>query len=183
MRLFATAGLAALALTMIAAAPLPPYKGPVADQADILSDAAEAKLTGELKALQDRTGRQFVVVTIASLDDEPIEDLASRLMTDWRVGPDGRGAIFVVAPNDQYARISVGCRLEEIVTDAFAGKVLDEDGVPRYEKDDMEGGTVAVAEALIQQLGRPDAEAKALALKAGPANAPRTPEEIAACGE
>ena len=44
----------------LAAPKLPELTGRVVDDAHVLSDATEASLTGKLKTLEDRTGRQLV---------------------------------------------------------------------------------------------------------------------------
>lgn len=161
------------ALATAALAAVPPLTGRVMDGADELSPAAEAKLTGELAGLEAKTGRQFVVVTIASLDGRDIEEVSREMMNTWGVGAKNNwnGLLFVVAPNDGVVRIHIGCGLDEVLSDALASQILDEDAIPRFEKGDIEGGTVAATEALIAQLELPDAEAAARSAKAGPPDA------------
>ncbi|MFM8821664.1 MAG: TPM domain-containing protein, partial [Phenylobacterium sp.] len=51
----------------LAAPTFPALTGRVVDKADLLSPEAEQTLEGRLKALEDSTGRQMVVVTIPDL--------------------------------------------------------------------------------------------------------------------
>lgn len=51
--------------------------GFVNDQADVLSPAEEQHLEDKLKAWQKETTNELAVLTISSLDGEPIEDYAN----------------------------------------------------------------------------------------------------------
>ena len=59
---------------------------------------------------------QIAVVTIKSLDGEPIKNFATALEDKWKVGKKGtdRGLLLIFAPNDRKYRIEVGYGLEGI---------------------------------------------------------------------
>lgn len=152
----------------LAAPAFPQLTGRVVDEANILSPQAEARLTGELKALEDKTGRQMVVATVPDLQGYEIEDYGYQLGRAWGIGGKERddGVVFLVAPNERKVRIEVGYGLEPVLTDALSSLILQRQVIPAFKAGDMEGGVVAGAEAIIAQLGLPEDEARALAAQA-----------------
>jgi uncharacterized protein len=149
----------------------PPLTARVVDAANMLSPAVEERLAGELKALEDSSGRQMVVATIPDLQGYEIEDYGYQLGRAWGIGDKDRddGVVFIVAPNERKVRIEVGYGLEPVLTDALSSLILQRQVIPAFQAGDMEGGVVAGAEAIIAQLGLPEAEARALAARAEPA--------------
>lgn len=151
------------AAAAVAAPKFPPLTGRVVDQANILSAATEAELTAELAQLEQQTGRQMVVATIADLGDYPIEDYGYQLGRTWGIGQKGEdnGVLFIVAPNDRQVRFEVGYGLEPVFTDTLAFLILNERVLPRFKAGEMEQGVIEGARAAIAQLSLPEAEAKA----------------------
>lgn len=167
-RSFLTAALALVAglavWTAVAAAPtFPSLNGRVVDGANILSLATEAALTTKLEALENQTSRQLVIVTVPSLQGYEIEDYGYQLGRAWGIGEKGRntGVLLLVAPNERRVRVEVGYGLEGVLTDALSSVVLQERVLPRFRTGDFEGGVVAGADALIEQLSLPDDQARA----------------------
>ena len=66
-------------VTSAAAQEFPKLTGRVVDNANLLSPADEAELTGKLEALEQRSSRQLVVATVPSLGGYEIEDYGYRL--------------------------------------------------------------------------------------------------------
>ena len=156
--------IAVLIPTLALAAPkFPPLSGRVVDGADLLSPAAEAKLTGELAALEQQTGRQLVVATLPDLQGYEIEDYGYQLGRAWALGRKGLndGAILIVARKERRVRIEVGYGLEPVLTDALSSLIIQRAIVPAFKAGRYEQGIVEGTEALIAQLSLPDAEAKA----------------------
>lgn len=146
----------------------PPLSGRVVDQADLLSPAQEADLTARLDALQRASSRQLVVVTLASLQDLPIEDYGYQLGRRWGIGQGGanNGVLLIVAPNERKMRIEVGYGLEGIMTDALSGRIIRETITPYFRRGDYPGGIFAGADAIIVQLQAPPEAAEQAALAA-----------------
>ncbi len=146
----------------------PPLTGRVVDDANLLSPAAEQKLTGELAALEQKTGRQLVVATLPDLQGYEIEDYGYRLGRAWGIGHKGQddGVILIVAPSQKKVRIEVGYKLEPILTDALSSLIIQRSILPAFKAGQMEKGVVDGTEAIAAQLGLPDAEAKAAAAAA-----------------
>lgn len=156
--------------TLAPAAPaMPAMNGRrVVDEAGILSPASEAALTLKLAGLETITGRQVVIATLPSLQGSSIEDYGYRLGRSWGVGSRERndGLLLIVAPKERKVRIEVGYGLEGVMTDALASVIIHTTILPRFRQGDLEGGVVAGADAIVDQLHLPDAEAKAIAGKA-----------------
>jgi len=150
-------------LTPAWAAPkFPALTGRVVDDAGILSAATKADLTDKLAALEQKTSRQLVVVTLPSLQGYEISDFGYQLGRSWGIGQKGtnNGILFIVAPNEHKTRIEVGYGLEPIVTDAFSSVVIQTQMLPRFRQGDFNGGVRAGADALIQQLSLDPSEAE-----------------------
>ena len=135
----------------VAARDVPPLTGRVVDTADLLSPAAEAALTARLAAFEDSTSAQIVVLTIASLDGEVLEEYATRVFRTWGLGQKGadNGALLLVARDDRKLRIEVGYGLEGDLTDARSATIIRNDIVPRFRDGDFEGGILAGTEAIL----------------------------------
>ena len=168
------AGVILLALALLvpalalAAPTFPPLTGRVVDNAQILSPAAETKLDGELAALEQKTGRQLVVATLPSLQGYEIEEYGYQLLRTWGIGRKGEndGVILIVAPTEKSVRIEVGYGLEPVLTDALSSLIIQRAILPAFREGRFEAGVVAGTEAVVQQLGLPDGEAKALVAQA-----------------
>jgi len=132
-----------LACVPAAAAPnFPALTGRVVDDANLLSPEDEAALAAELKALEDKSSDQLVVVTLPSLQGYTIEDFGYRLGRHWGIGTArlNNGVLLIVAPNERKVRIEVGYGLEPILTDALT-KIIIENGIlPRFRAGDFPGG-------------------------------------------
>ena len=88
----------------------PVLTGRVVDDANLLSASDKAELTAELKALEEKSSDQVVVVTLPSLQGYTIEDYGYQLGRHWGIGtkPLNNGVLLIVAPNDRKVRIEVG---------------------------------------------------------------------------
>ena len=152
-----------IALPALAAPTFPQLSGRVVDEANLLSPATEAALTQKLEALETTTGRQVVVATLPSLQGLEIEEYGYQLGRAWKLGGEKTddGAVLIVAPNERKVRIEVGYGLEPVLTDALSSVIIQSAILPKFKAGDMEGGVVAGADALIQQLSLPDEVAKA----------------------
>ncbi|MEI9889409.1 MAG: TPM domain-containing protein [Caulobacteraceae bacterium] len=138
-----------------AAPTFPTLTGRVVDDAHILSPSTQAELTQELAALEQKTSRQLIVVTVPSLQGYDISDYGYQLGRAWGVGQKqtNNGALFIVAPSDRKVRVEVGYGLEGVLTDAMSSVILQREVLPRFRQGDMQGGVVAGARGLVEQLG------------------------------
>ena len=130
---------------------LPALSGRVVDQAQILSPQTEGKLDQLLAAHERQTTNQVVVATIDSLQGYEIADFAVRLGRAWAVGQKGRdnGVLLLVAPKEREVRIEVGYGLEGPLPDATAFSIVQNEMLPRFRRDDYDGGVLAGALAVL----------------------------------
>jgi uncharacterized protein len=163
MRLIAaTLAFLCLMLPATAAPKFPALTGRVVDDANVLSAATKADLDSKLAALEQKTSRQLVVVTIPSLGGYEISDYGYQLGRAWGIGQAklNNGLLFIVAPIEHKTRVEVGYGLEPIVTDAFSSVVIQTQVLPQFRKGDFNAGVEAGVDALIQQLSLDPSEAE-----------------------
>ncbi len=156
----------------------PPLTGRVTDAAHVLTPEVTSDLTQKLAALEQSTGRQLVVATVPSLNDQPIEDYGVGLIRAWAIGAKGRndGAILIVAPNERKVRIEVGYGLEGDLTDALSERIIQRNILPRFKAGDIPGGVATGADALIGVLQLPADQIRAQSQAA--ASAPASGEGV-----
>jgi uncharacterized protein len=101
-------------------------QGYVSDFAQVLDPAARAQLEAYCGQVERATGAQMAIVTIKSLDGNPIEEVSNDLFRQWGVGKKGKdeGIMLLLAVQDHRDRIEVGYGLEPILPDGFDGSIL-----------------------------------------------------------
>lgn len=139
-----------LATGAVSAQTFPDPQGYVNDFAELLSSQARGQLEGQLSRLEQETTVQVAVVTVKSLEGSTIEDYASQLFESWGIGKKGQdnGVLFIVAREERKVRIEVGYGLESVLTDSRTGRILDNEVVPFFKKDDYEKGITAGVNAI-----------------------------------
>lgn len=155
MRRLVLAALAGATLAAGAAALDIPYlSGRVNDDAHLLDASSAADLERTLKSYEDKTGRQFVVLTIPTLGDEALEDYSIEVARAWKLGRKGQddGILLLVARDDHKVRFEVGYGLEGDLPDARCGRIIRDEMVPRFRSGDFAGGIKAGVNAVIGSL-------------------------------
>lgn len=151
------AALLLFASTLLAqAAPeFPPLTGRVVDQAGLLDAQTRSQLERMLVAHEQATTEQLVVVTLPSLQGEPIEDYGYQLGRHWGIGQKGKdnGALLIVARDERKVRIEVGYGLEDRLTDAQASVIINQLILPAFRRGDFAGGIRSGVTAMLQVLG------------------------------
>jgi uncharacterized protein len=104
---------------------LPAPTNYVNDFAGVLSPETQTSLNALCAQVDRLAHAQIAVVTIKSLDGEPIENFATALEDKWKVGKKGtdRGLLLIFAANDRKYRIEVGYGLEGILPDGRVGDI------------------------------------------------------------
>jgi uncharacterized protein len=115
----------------------PALTGRVVDDANLLDSADKQALTNDLKALEDKTSDQVVVVTVPSLQGYAIEDYGLRLGNHWGIN---NGVLLIVAPNERKVRIEVARGLEATLTNALSKIIIDNAILPHFRVGDFGGG-------------------------------------------
>lgn len=149
--------------------------GPILDQAELLPAAEEDALDLKLRDYTARTGRALMVVTVRSLDDQDVASYTVQLGHAWGVGgkTTDQGLIFLIAPTERKMRIETGYGLEEYLPDALASRIIRQEVTPRFKANDYPGGIARGVDAIITQLDKDPAEARAIAEAAAAAQSQR----------
>jgi uncharacterized protein len=100
--------------------------GYVNDFAKVLDPAGKARLESFCGTLERSTGVQMAIVTVDTLDDEPVEDVGNRLLREWGIGKKGKdnGVLMLFAIKDRKNSVELGYGLEPIISDGEAGTIL-----------------------------------------------------------
>ena len=133
----------ALWLSPAAAEPnFPELTGRVVDDAELLTYPEEVAITADLKALEDKSSDQVVVVTLPSLQGYTIEEFGYQLGRHWGIGTEklNNGVILIVAPNERKVRIEVGTGLEGTLTDALSKIIIENSILPRFREGEFANG-------------------------------------------
>jgi len=136
--------------------------GYVNDFAHVIDAGSEAQIEAYCGNVERATGAQFAIVTVDSLEDEPVEDVAVRLFKEWGIGKKGtdEGLLVLLAIKDHKNRVEVGYGLEPIIADGYAGGVLR--GIrPILRQGNYGGALLAAAE----QFGQRIADAKGVTIE------------------
>lgn len=130
---------------------VPPLTGRIIDLAHLLPDDLARTLSEDLAAHEHRTGNQVVILTIPSLEGEPLETYSHKVATTWRLGQKGtdNGVLLLVVPNDRRVRIEVGYGLEGVLTDAKAAQIIRHEMVPSFKAGDYPRGIAAGVRAVL----------------------------------
>ena len=133
---------------------VPYLTGRVVDDAQILSPNAQTRLTAALKAHEQATSNQIVVLTVPTIQPESIEEYAVGVFNNWKLGQQGQnnGVLVVVVPQDRRMRIEVGYGLEPILTDAMAGAIIRDIMTPAFKRADYDAGLQDGVAAIIARL-------------------------------
>ena len=102
--------------------------GYVNDFAGVVDPQSKAALEAYCARVEAATGAQIALVTIGSLEGEPIEDVANVIYRKWGVGnkKNNEGVLLLLAIQDRRSRLEVGYGLEPVMPDGYAGQVIRE---------------------------------------------------------
>ncbi len=139
-------------------AEIPPKPNPprlVNDLAGLLSQDQLDRLESKLVDYNDSTSTQITVVTLKSLNGYDIDDLAQRIGHEWKVGQKefDNGIVVLIKPKigneSGKAAISTGYGMEEIIPDAVARRIVDNEMIPYFKENNYYGGINAGTDIII----------------------------------
>ena len=139
---------------VVTGAPAISLAGRVTDAAEVLTPNEEHVLSTKLQTLENRTGHQLVVVTVATLNGQEIAKFTTNLGNNWGIGRKGYddGVILLVAPKERQVRIAVGYGLEKKLTDKLCKQIIERQILPFFRNGDLVGGIQSGVDALISSL-------------------------------
>jgi uncharacterized protein len=133
----------------------PALSGQVVDTAGMIDSDSKERLSQMLRAHEELTTEQVVVVTLPDLQGSTIEDFGYQLGRFWGIGQKGKdnGALLIVAKDERKVRIEVGYGLEDRLTDAQSSVIINQIITPAFKQGDFVGGISKGTEAIVQVLG------------------------------
>jgi uncharacterized protein len=121
--------------------------GYVSDFAGVVNPQGKQQLEALCTELDRKTGSQLAIVTVKSLQGEPIEDFSVDLATRWGIGRKDKGdtgVLLLLAVQDRQSRMEVGYGIEPTITDGQAGSIL-RDMRPLLRAGDYDGALMQAA--------------------------------------
>jgi uncharacterized protein len=117
--------------------------GYVMDTAGVLSQQARDQLSALCTELKQKTQAQIAVVTIKSLNGQPIENYSIDLATRLGIGPksSSEGVLILFATEDHRYRIEVGYGLEAILPDGKVGS-FGREAVPYLRQNNYDAAVL-----------------------------------------
>jgi uncharacterized protein len=127
----------------------------VSDFAGMLSPETKQELDLLCGQVDRQAHAQIAVVTIKTLDGEPIQDYSVQLWDTWKIGQKDRGVLILLAVQDRKRWITTGYGLEAILPDSRVGDI-GRQMVPYLRSGDY-NDAVSVAVGQISQIIAKDA--------------------------
>jgi uncharacterized protein len=131
---------------------VPSLDGRVNDHAGLLSKERAGSLEQRLADYEKKTGHQFVLLTVDSLEGDPLEDFSLRAVEQWKLGRKkvDDGLLLLVVKKERKVRIEVGYGLEGSITDAASSRIIRRVIAPAFRSNDYAGGIEQAFEALMK---------------------------------
>jgi uncharacterized protein len=167
-----TACLLGQAVLLHGAFQVPPLMGPVNDQAGMLSPETTRRLDQALRALWQNRGSQLAVLTVGSLEGEPIESASIKVVEAWKLGTAkaDNGVLLMISKADRKIRIEVGQGLEGELTDLYCSRIIRGQMAPRMRQGDVDGAVLAAVAAILEKTDPNGSKAQGLSAPAEASN-------------
>jgi uncharacterized protein len=114
----------------------PSFQTSVYDYANVLSAQEKAQLEEKLIKYSDSTTTQIVVITIESLKNEDVSQLATKWGQTWGIGgtaKDDNGVIILLAKAERKIAINPGYGLEDRLTAGTGGEIIRNIIIPEFK--------------------------------------------------
>jgi len=133
------------------AIPVPALSGRVNDYASMISAPTRAEIEAKLQQLEATESTQIVILTVPSLQGDPIENFSIKVAEAWKIGHKGsdNGVLLIVSRDDHKVRIEVGYGLEGKLTDLLAGRIIRDEIYPAFKIGQFDAGFSRAVEVLI----------------------------------
>lgn len=175
---FIAGGVGALgpAFANAAEVPVPALTGRVVDQAGILSGEQRQAISRKLEAFEQSKGSQVAVLVVPTTAGEAIEDFATRVTDQWKLGRAGvdDGVLLVVAMQERRMRIQTGRGVQGTLTDALSKRIIAERMTPLFRAGDFAGGISVGVDSIVAAVSGESLPAPARS-GARPAGSPNEP--------
>lgn len=128
----------------------PSFQTSVYDYANVLSAQEKAQLEEKLIKYSDSTSTQIVVITIESLKNEDVSQLATKWAHTWGLGQakEDNGVIILLAKNERKIAINPGYGLEDRLTAGIGGEIIRNIIIPEFKAGSYYQGLDKGADAI-----------------------------------
>lgn len=128
----------------------PSFQTSVYDYAKVLNPEEKAQLEEKLIRYSDSTSTQIVVITIESLKNEDVSQLATKWAHTWGLGQakEDNGVIILLAKNERKIAINPGYGLEDRLTAGIGGEIIRNIIIPEFKAGSYYKGLDKGADAL-----------------------------------
>ena len=132
----------------------PNLSGRVVDNAKLLTKDQIETLSSILKAHEEKTSNQIVIVSLNSLEGYDIADYSYQLGRYWGIGQKDKdnGVLLVIAFKDRKLRIEVGYGLEGALTDKISHEIIEYTLKPSFKKQQYYTGINTATEKIIDAI-------------------------------
>jgi uncharacterized protein len=127
----------------------------------LLSKGEINQLEQKLKAYNDSTSTQVVIVIVKSVQPNDISEYAIKLGREWGIGQKDKnnGIVFLWAPSDRKVFIATGYGAEGALTDANSKRIIETVVVPNFKQLNYYKGLDEATNSIFKYLsGEFDAE-------------------------
>jgi uncharacterized protein len=133
---------------------LPKPRHYVEDYANVVNASHERSLNGILQELEQKTGAQYIILTVDTTGGLPIEQFSIELAEKWQLGQKGKdnGMLFTLAAKDRKYRFEAGYGLEGFITDQFCGRVGRNVLVPYIKQEKTSQGIYEANLQIVQRI-------------------------------
>lgn len=139
------------AAAQAAEVPVPALSGRIVDQAGVLSLEQRQALSRKLEAFEQAKGSQVAVLVVPTTGGEAIEDFATRVTDQWKLGRAGvdDGVLLLVAMQERRMRIQTGRGVQGTLTDALSKRIIAERMTPLFRAGDFAGGIAVGVDSIL----------------------------------
>lgn len=139
---------------LLAAPQFPVLTDRVVDTAGILTPAQTSALIAKLKAHEQKTSNQIVVVTLKDLGGYDIADYGYQLGRHWKIGQKEKnnGVLLIVSQGDRKVRLEVGYGLEGALPDARAHDIIQSKIITAFKQQNFYKGINQGVDSIIASI-------------------------------
>lgn len=126
---------------------VPELRGPVVDEANMMTGKDERTLRDLLYLFRKNHQAQIQVLTVHNLSGVSIEQAAIQVVDQWKLGDKQRddGVLILVAKQERKIRIEVGQGLEGLLPDVVTKRIISDVMVPVFRQSSPSQGIVVGA--------------------------------------
>ena len=123
----------------------------VNDLASMMSSSESEDLENMLRNYNDSTSTQIAIVTIQTVGDYPISEVAVKILREWGIGSkkNNNGVLILTSAQERKIWISTGYGMEGALPDITCKRIIDEHIRPNFKNKNFYQGFKEAAESVI----------------------------------